>query len=43
MDGKFHLFDIIVTLISSVYEMPHKIRRLTAGGEWSRGGLVGRL
>jgi hypothetical protein len=24
MDGKFHLFDIIVTLISSVYEMPHK-------------------
>jgi hypothetical protein len=27
MDGKFHLFAIIVTLISSVYEMPHKICR----------------
>ncbi|EJL83010.1 hypothetical protein PMI17_04312 [Pantoea sp. GM01] len=25
MDGKFHSFDIFVTVISSVYEMPHRM------------------
>jgi hypothetical protein len=34
MDGKFHLFDIIVTLISSVYEMLHK-KRGKEGGSYT--------
>jgi p-aminobenzoyl-glutamate transporter AbgT len=28
MDGKFHLFDSIVKVISSVYETPHKMQGL---------------
>jgi hypothetical protein len=31
MDGKFHLFDSIVKVISSVYETPHKMQGVDIG------------
>ena len=53
MDGKFHLFDAIVTAISSVYELPHKTQGLRvfphpnplpqAGEGTERSGLAGQV